>query len=174
MKPIHMLLLAGCVLAFCVGAVAARAADYSIGAIRVGEPWTRVTPDGAKVAGGFMTITNTGAVPDTLIGGTAVVAGRIEVHEMSVQDGVMRMRELKPGLVIKPGETVALKPGSFHVMMFDLKAPLAAGQPVAGTLVFEQAGTIEIKYDVEPLGTSAKGDGGKPVPNAGAGHGMKH
>ena len=174
MTPFRLALLAGCALAFVTGVAAARAADYTAGTIKISAPWTRVTPDAAKVAGGFMTITNTGTAPDTLLGGSVLIAGRFEVHEMSIQDGVMRMRELKPGLVIKPGETVALKPGSFHVMMLDLKAPPVAGTPVAGTLVFEQAGTIEIKYDVEPFGTVVKGDGGKPMPNAGGAHQMKH
>ncbi len=59
-----------------------------------------------------MTITNAGSMPDRLIGGTFPMAGRFEVHEMAVTDGVMRMRELAKGLEIKPGETVELKPGA--------------------------------------------------------------
>ncbi len=147
-------------------ALPAQAQDFTLGKIKISQVWTRVTPPASKVAGGFMTITNTGTEPDTLIGGTAIISQRFEVHEMAMQDGVMRMRELKPGLVIKPGETVALKPGSYHVMFMDLKEPLALGKPFKGTLVFEKAGTIEIEYKVEPFATRVPGDGGQPMPGA--------
>ena len=145
-------------------ALPAQSQDFIVGKIKVSQVWTRVTPPASKVGGGFMSITNTGTEPDTLIGGTAVISNRFEVHEMAVQDGVMRMRELKPGLVIKPGETVTLKPGSFHVMFMDIKEPPALGKPFKGTLIFEKAGTIEIEYKVEPFGTRVPGDGGQQMP----------
>jgi periplasmic copper chaperone A len=131
----------------------AHAHEYQIGAIKIGHPWMRQPPTAAKVAGGFMTLTNTGVEADRLIGGTMAAAGRFEVHEMTVVDGVMRMRELRPGLDIKPGETVALKPGSYHVMFMDLKGPLELGAKIKGTLVFEKAGTIEVEFKVEAPGT---------------------
>lgn len=148
----------------------ALAADYTAGALKISNPWSRVVPDASKVAGGFMTITNSGKEPDTLISGTAAISERLEIHEMSVADGVMRMRELKPGLVIKPGETIALKPGSTHIMFMQLKQPLRQGVPVKGTLVFEQAGRIEIEYAVEPFGARAPGEGG-PASKGGSGAG---
>jgi len=133
------------------------AADFTAGTLRIADPWSRAVPDGAKAAGGFMTLTNTGNAPDTLIGGTTVIAQRFEVHEMSVTDGVMRMRELKPGLVIAPGATVVLKPGSYHVMFLDLKQQPKAGQSFKGTLEFEKAGKVEVEFAVEPLGARAPG-----------------
>ena len=81
----------------------------------------------------------------------------------------MRMRELKPGLVIKPGETVILKPGSFHLMLFDLKERPVVGKPFKGTLVFEKAGKVDIEFKVEPFGTRVPGDGGQAA-KAGSGH----
>lgn len=66
--------------------------DYKIGDLKIDHPWTRATPGGARVAGGFMTITNTGAQPDRLIGGSAVPAGIFEVHEMKMEGNVMKMR----------------------------------------------------------------------------------
>lgn len=150
------------------GPLPAAAQDFTVGAIRVSQIWSPVPPEGSRVAGAFMTITNTGNEPDTLIGGTAAVAGRIEVHEMSLDKGVMKMRELKPGLVVKPGETVVLKPGSFHLMLMDMKERPVAGKPFEGTLVFEKAGTLRIEYRVEPFGTRTPGDGGQA---AKAGHG---
>jgi hypothetical protein len=139
----------------------ATSAPVKVGPLRIEAPWTRATPAGARVAGGYMRITNTGSAPDRLIGGTFPLAGRFEVHEMAVTNGVMTMRELSKGLEIAPGQTVELKPGGFHVMFMDLKQPVAAGQPLRGTLVFEKAGTVEITYQVAPIG--ARGAPGAPA-----------
>lgn len=133
--------------------------DYKIGDLKIDHPWTRATPGGAKVAGGFMKITNTGNTPDRLIGGTAVPAGIFEVHEMRMEGNVMKMRALEKGLEIKPGQTVELKPGGYHVMFIDLKSPLKEGETIKGTLVFEKAGTIEVEYKIEARGSTG-GHGG--------------
>jgi copper(I)-binding protein len=150
----------------CLAALAssvATAHDYKLGAIQIVHPWARATPKGASVGGGYMTITNTGTTPDRLVGGTSSVAGHIEIHQMSMENGVMRMRPLRNGLEIKPGQTVELKPGSFHVMMLDLKSPIKEGEWVKGTLTFEKAGAIEVEYAVVAPGTSpggaSKGEG---------------
>lgn len=133
--------------------------DYEIGDLKIDHPWTRATPGGAKVAGGYMKITNNGTTPDRLIGGTAVPAGVFEVHEMKMEGNVMRMRALEKGLEIKPGQSVELKPGGLHVMFIDLKSPFKEGEKFKGTLVFEKAGTIEVEYAVEARGSSG-GHGG--------------
>lgn len=132
----------------------APAADrkFKAGDLVIANPWTRATPKGAPVAGGFMTITNTGATPDRLVGGSFPQAGRFEVHEMSVIDGTMRMREVEGGLVIPPGQTVELKPGSYHVMLMELRGPVVQGPPIRGTLRFEKAGEVAIDYDVARIG----------------------
>jgi uncharacterized protein YcnI/copper(I)-binding protein len=145
-------------------AAAADTKVYKAGSLTIEAPWVRATPGGAKVAGGFMKITNTGKEPDRLTGGTVPFAGRFEVHEMAVDGGVMKMRELTKGLEIKPGETVELKPGGYHVMFMDLKSGLKEGQSVKGTLVFEKAGKVEVEYKVGPIG------GGAPKGGAGGGH----
>src|SRR5262245_25155120 len=151
-------ILLTCALATWPGA--AVAADFAIGSLQIGNPWTRATPKGAEVAGGYMRITNNGSAPDSLIGGSSEVAGRFELHEMTVVDGVMRMRPLAKGLEVKPGETVELKPGSFHIMLMGLKQPLVKGQKVKGTLVFEKVGKVDIEYAVEALGAASSGAGG--------------
>lgn len=147
------------VLAF--ASTAALSHEYQLGPLKIGHPWARATPKGASVAGGYLKITNTGTTPDRLIGGSAAFAGRFEIHEMSEQGGVMKMRHLPRGLEIKPGETVELKPGSFHVMFMDLKQPLVKDQKPRpkGTLVFEKAGTVEVEYAVEAVGSSPGGHG---------------
>lgn len=151
-------------LALCLTTVATSAGDYTAGAIRVSNVWTREVPGGAKVAAGYMTITNTGKEPDTLIGGSIPIAAKFEVHEMKVEGGIAKMRRLSPGLTIKPGETVVLKPGSSHVMFPGLKQGPKRGVPVKGALIFEKAGRIEVEYKVAPIGARHPGDGKKPGP----------
>lgn len=133
---------------------------YKLGDLRIDHPWSRATPGGAKVAGGFMTITNNGQETDRLIGGTLVSAGIVEIHEMAMQGNVMTMRALAQGLEIRPGQTVELKPGGLHMMFLDLKSPLQEGERVKGTLVFQRAGTIEVDFKIEGRGASGAHDHG--------------
>ncbi|MBN9022005.1 MAG: copper chaperone PCu(A)C, partial [Rhizobiales bacterium] len=74
-------------------------------------------------------------------------------HEMAVVDGVMTMRELPDGLPIPAGGSVELKPGSYHIMFVGLKAPLKEGESFKGTLTFEKAGTVQVEYAVQALGS---------------------
>src|SRR5262245_9944812 len=146
--------------ALSIWACEALAADYNVGSIAIGNPWTRATPKGATVAGAYMSISNKGSAPDRLVGGSAAVAGHFEVHSMVMEQGVAKMRPVEGGLEIKPGETVELKPGGFHVMLTGLKQPLQKGAKVKGTLEFEKAGKVEIEYAVEALGATAPAAGG--------------
>jgi copper(I)-binding protein len=135
---------------------------YKVGALVIEAPWARATPGGAKVGGAYLKITNTGTEADRLVGGTLPVAAAVEVHEMSMTDGVMKMRKLDKGLEIKPGQTVELKPGGFHIMFMGLSQGLKQGQPMKGTLQFEKAGSVEIEYRVAPIGAQS-GDGEKKM-----------
>lgn len=135
-----------------LAAATAHARDYKAGSLDIADPWSRATPKGASVAAGYMKITNTGAAPDRLISGSSDAAPTFEVHEMTMDNGVARMRPVKGGLEIKPGETVELKPGSFHVMFVGLKKPLSTGDHIKATLVFEKAGTVNVEYDVRAMG----------------------
>src|ERR1043166_1341934 len=103
---IRTLTAAALALVFASGA---HAQEYKAGALVIDHPWTRATPKSAKVAGGYLKITNTGSTPDRLTGGSADVSRNFEVHAMSMDGGVMKMRELKNGLEIPPGATVELK-----------------------------------------------------------------
>jgi periplasmic copper chaperone A len=133
----------------------AAAEDYSVGSIQFAQPWTRATPKGSSVAGAYMKISNKGTAADRLIGGTTDVAARFEVHRMNMENGVMTMRPVEGGLEIKPGATVELKPGSFHVMLIGLKKPLEKGQRVKATLEFANAGKVDVEYAVEAIGAGA-------------------
>jgi len=128
------------------------AQTYKAGTIEIAQPWARATPKGATIGAGYMKITNTGTEPDRLVSGSVAFAQRFEVHSMTMEQGVMKMREIKDGLEIKPGETVELKPGGYHVMFVGLKEPLKQGEDVTVTLKFAKAGTVEVKYPVEGIG----------------------
>lgn len=144
-----------------LSAQSASAHEYSVGALKIEHPWTRATPGGAKVAGGFMKITNTGSAPDRLVGGSSTIAGIFEVHEMSMDGGMMKMRALEKGLEIKPGQTIELKPGSYHVMFIDLKSPIKEGEMIKGELVFEKAGKVAVEFKASALGAASPATGHK-------------
>src|SRR5436309_7970172 len=144
-------------LLLAVLATSAQAHEYQVGPIAIDHPWTRATPKNAPVAGGYMKITNTGTTPDRLVGGSTEVAKRFEIHEMKMDGGVMKMRELKDGLEIPPGATVELKPGSYHIMMMNLSRPFTKGDKVKGSLTFEKAGKVDVEFAVEGIGGSPAG-----------------
>jgi copper(I)-binding protein len=158
-RVVELVAAVGLTLAAATSLSPLSAQEYKAGSLKIEKPWTRATPTGARVAGGFMRITNTGKEADRLVGGASPVAGRFEVHEMRMEGEVMRMRELANGLVIQPGQTVELKPGSYHVMFMDMKAQLKQGEKVKGTLQFEKAGTVEVEYSVEGMALRAPSHG---------------
>ncbi len=129
-----------------------RAEEVKAGDLVITQAWSRATPNGAKIGSGYLTIENKGAAPDRLVGVSAEIAGKVEVHEMTTKDGVMTMRPVEGGLSIEPGKTVKLAPGGHHLMMFDLKSPLKQGDALPVTLEFEKAGKAKISLDVQALG----------------------
>ena len=133
---------------------------YKVGDLLVVAPWTRATPSGAKIAGGYLKVTNSGTSTDRLTGATTAGADRVEIHEMSMTDGVMKMRPLADGLTIKPGETVELKPGGFYMMFMDIKQPLKQGETLKATLTFEKAGKLDVSFNVNAIGA---GTGAAPA-----------
>lgn len=136
------------------------AKSYKVGDLIVARPWSRPTPGGAKVVAGYMRITNTGASPDRLVGGSTPIAGRFEIHASALTDGVMKMRRLVDGIEIAPGETVIFKPGGKHLMLADLTAAVEEGAPFPATLIFEKAGPVTVEFSV---GASAEtGDDAAP------------
>jgi periplasmic copper chaperone A len=136
--------------------------------ISVEKPFSRATPGGAKVGAGYMTITNKATVADRLVSAASPAAGKVQIHEMSMDGGVMKMREVGGGLPIEPGKTVALAPGGNHLMLMDLKAPLKTGDKVPVTLTFEKAGKVEVILDV--LGLGAQQPSGMSMPPGGGDH----
>lgn len=130
---------------------------FKAGQLVIEAPWIRATPAGAKTAAAYLKITNTGSEADRLVGGSVPIAGSVEVHEMSISNGVMRMRRLENGLEIKPGQTVELKPGGNHIMLQELRERISEGKPVKGVLQFEKAGSVEVEYAIAPIGGTPSG-----------------
>lgn len=157
---VFTLWLAAAVLMQLAGA--ATAETFKAGAIEIGDPWGRATPKAASVGGAYMTITNRGTESDRLTNASTPAAARAEVHQMTLDNGVMAMRPVRGGLEIKPGETVTLKPESFHLMLFGLKQPLTEGERVKVTLDFAKSGKVDVEYVVGSIGAQgpAAGAGG--------------
>jgi periplasmic copper chaperone A len=132
----------------------ASAKDYKVGDLEIDNPWSRGVPKGAQVAAAYLTIKNNGQTADRLVGGSTPVAGKFELHEMTMDNGVMRMRPLAAGLEIKPGETVEFKPESFHIMLMGLKQPIEQGKTFPATLMFEKAGKVDVEFAIQAMGAT--------------------
>ncbi len=159
-----------CILAAALLSAPALAHDYTAGSLKIGHPWARATPKGAPVGGGYLSITNTGSEPDRLVGGSSPVSKKFEVHEMSMDNGVMKMRPLGSGLEIPPGKMVTLSPGGLHVMFVDLKQALKQGDKIPATLEFAKAGKVQVEFVVEGMGATHDTPAGhdmKPMPGMG-------
>lgn len=150
---IHTLLLVA-------GALSASIANAQV---KIDDAWVRATVPQQKATGAFMKLT---AAKDTrLVAVTTPLTPKAEVHEMAMQDNVMRMRQI-PAIELPAGKTVELKPGGFHLMFLDLPAQVKAGDQVPLTLTFEDRSgarqTVEVKAPVRALNaaTPAKDDKG--------------
>jgi copper(I)-binding protein len=143
----------------CLFTAPVQAQEVKAGDLVISQAWSRATPGGAKIAGGYLTIENKGTASDRLISGAGNVAGKVEIHEMAMNNGVMTMRPLDKGLPIEPGKTVKLAPGGYHLMLMDLKNPLKQGDKVPLTLKFEKAGDVKLALDVQGVGAQAPAAG---------------
>ena len=109
--------------------------------------WARATVPGQQATGAFMTLTASEGAK--LVSVESAVAGVAEVHEMKMEGGIMRMRAVQGGLDLPAGKAVELKPGGYHVMLMDLKAPVAKDTTVPLTLVFKDAKGVESKVEIQ-------------------------
>jgi copper(I)-binding protein len=145
-----------------LSAFSVRAQEFKAGDISIDAPWSRATPKGASVGVGYLVIHNDGATPDRLTGGAADFAGGLSIHEMGMDDGIMRMRELKSGLEIPAHGEVQLSPKGYHIMFTALKQPLKKGDSVKAILNFEHAGTVAVEFAVGGFGDSGPAGAAKP------------
>ena len=129
-----------------------------IGDMSVEHAWSRATPSAAPVAGGYLTIRNSGKAADKLIGGSSEISQAVEVHEMALNNGVMTMRSLASGLEIKPGESVQLQPGGYHIMFTGLKRPLKQGETFKAQLTFAHAGKVDVVFTIRAMNARPEHD----------------
>jgi copper(I)-binding protein len=153
-------------VAMTAGPLAAEAHGYTPGDLKIGQPWSRPTPPGAPTAVGYMTITNTGRAPDTLVGASTPIAASLELHQSSMAGGIMRMRPAPEGVTIAPGQTVRLEPGGYHLMFMGPKKPFAVGDHIPATLRFRRAGTVKVEFYVQEA--APEGAGGHAAMGMGA------
>jgi copper(I)-binding protein len=133
----------------------ARAHSYTAGDLEIGHPWSRATGT-ATPGAAFLTIRNTGTLPDRLLAARGAVARTIELHTHIREGEVMRMRPVAD-IPVPPGETVRLQPGGLHIMLIGLAEPLRQGSRVPLTLVFERAGEVRVELAVEAAGAGGGG-----------------
>jgi copper(I)-binding protein len=136
-------------LVLLAGAPAAH--EYASKGITVAHPWARATPGGVKVGGAYLEIKAAAGKGDRLIAAKSPAAGSAEIHRHFVEGGISRMRRVD-AIAVAGGKSVVLAPGSYHLMLMDLKQPLKEGDLLKLTLVFEKAGEIEVEATVEPVG----------------------
>ena len=160
-------LLATLFLAGFFGAPAG-AQTVTVGDIEISNPHARPMVAGAKVGGGYLSVTNKGKADDKLVGINSARAESSEVHQMNVDNGIMTMRPVAGGLVIPAGKTIELKPGGYHVMFKDVAEPFKQGETVKATLTFEKAGQVDVEFAIGNVGAaktdshSGMGDMSKP------------
>lgn len=143
------ILLSAAILGFSAAAVSAH--EFKLGELVIDHPVARATPPNAPVSGGYMTIHNNGTEADRLLSGEAAFAERVEIHEMSMEGEVMKMRQLTDGLEIPAGGEVVLKSGGYHIMFIGLEQQINEGDKYPVTLVFEKAGSVEVEFNVETI-----------------------
>jgi periplasmic copper chaperone A len=141
------------VLTAALAATPLAAKDYMQGSMRIEHPNARPTPPGARTGGVYFTLHNVGTEADRLVRVASSVSDTVELHSMTMDGNVMRMRAVR-AIDVPAGARVALGSGGYHVMLIGLRNPLAAGGSVPLTLTFERAGTIDVTADVETAGAA--------------------
>ena len=146
--PRYLLGIAASLL-YCAAALAQTGAQT--GSIEIKEAWARATPGGAQNGAAYVTLVS--PTGDRLTGVSSPVAEKAELHQMTNDGGIMKMREVT-AIELPPGTPVSLKPGGLHVILMGLKHPLQPGQSVPMTLQFEKSGTREVDVAVGKVGAT--------------------
>jgi copper(I)-binding protein len=122
--------------------------EVRAGRIVVSDAWTRPAAAGMPMGVAYFVVRNGGASADTIVAATTPAAARVEFHQTTLADGMSRMRPLRE-IAVPAGATIAIAPGGIHLMLVELVAPLSAGTRVPLTLVFRNAGKVQISLAVE-------------------------
>lgn len=127
--------------------------SYHVGQIMVDHPWAAASLPGTNTGAAYMKITNMGSTPVVLTGATTPAAGHVEIHSMSMDGGVMRMRPVA-NIPIPPHGTIVFGPAGLHMMLVGLTKPLEAETMVPMTLGFQGGPTavVELYIESSPMG----------------------
>ncbi|GAB4555054.1 MAG: hypothetical protein Tsb007_11700 [Rhizobacter sp.] len=136
-----------------LASLAAHAHSFKLGAIEIGHPYARATAPGQPSGGGYLSLSNAGA-NDRLLSASAEVSKAVELHTMTMEGDVMRMRQVD-AIELPAGKKVELKPGALHIMFIGLKAPLKQGDKFPLKLRFEKAGEVTVEVNVEAASTAS-------------------
>jgi hypothetical protein len=135
----------------------AHADDYKVGSIQIAQPWARATPKGASTGAAYMTVTNGGTAAQHLSCVSSDAVAECQIHEMTMDGGVMKMRPVQGGLEVKPGETVTLRPGGYHLMLIGLTQPLQPGKSLVATFRVDSGSTVKVTFPIVAIGAPAPG-----------------
>jgi copper(I)-binding protein len=127
------------------------AEDYQLDTLRITHVLARATPPGAKTGIVFFTVDNAANTADQLLHASTPIAAGVALHQMAVDEGMMKMRAV-PSIEIRPGGRLELQPGGYHLMLLDLKQPLKVGEKFPLTLTFARGGLITVSVPVEDMG----------------------
>ncbi len=125
--------------------------EAKLGKLKIEDAYIRSTAPAQSVAGGFMKIDNLGAV-DQLISASSPSAVEVQLHEMSMDGNVMKMRQIKE-ILVPANSSTELKPGGLHLMLIGIKSPLKTGDSVPLKLKFTKAGEVEVRFSVKAIGS---------------------
>jgi len=128
-----------------------QAQEAKVGSIKIENAYVRATAPGQPAAGAFMKIENSGSA-DQLVSASSPAAGEVQLHQMSMEGNVMKMGQVKD-IAVPANGSVDLKPGGYHIMLMNIKAPLKAGETVPVKLKFAKAGEVEVKLPVNAVGS---------------------
>ena len=130
---------------------AATAHETKLGDLLIEKVWARASIGQAKAGAAYLTVVNTGADPDRLVGAKSPAAREAALHVNTMVDGIMKMRPVA-AIEVTPGEPTVLQPGGLHIMLIGLASPLVEGETFPLTLTFEKAGEIEVDVLIEKAG----------------------
>jgi copper(I)-binding protein len=151
-------LITALLVALCLGGEP-HAQTSAASMVVVQQPWARATPGGVKTGAAYMTLINNGASADRLLSATTPLAKQVQFHQVTDDNGVSRMREVR-NVELEPGAKVVFKPGEMHMMLVGLKQPLIEGQALPLTLQFERAGNVDVTMPIEKVGAMHRQDMG--------------
>lgn len=148
LKLMLMIALLVMMAAACGRSTDAEVASSTGPSFDISDAWLRAMPPGAGVAAGYVTLHNKSTKDMRVVSWRSPIAESVEVHEMKMEGGQMKMRQLEGALTIAPGQTIALAPGGFHLMFMGVKQSASVGSSVAVQLVMADGSTLDLSLPV--------------------------